>query len=143
MKKTVLLKKANFPSELVALDTERGTFSPAPGGAREVHGNCMSFAGQEFGVFASDGDLYFQWNSRRWSLRGLGARVKYEHDFQRKTTIFSIDGERIEYVAWWVGDVTFDPGLPERDEDEDFLAYVARLARDDGLQQSLIKAWDR
>lgn len=143
MKNTVLLKKVNSPSELFALDTGSGTFSPAPGEARQVHGNFMPIAGQEFGVFASDGDLYFQWNSRRWSLRGLGARVKYQHDFQRKTTIFSIDGERIEYVAWWVGDVSFDPSLPERDEDEDFLAYVAHLARDAGLQQSLIKAWDR
>ncbi len=143
MKKTVQLKKINRPNEIVVLDIERGTVSPKQDATTDICGNYTDFEGQEFGVFALNGALYFQWNNRRWNFQGLGPKVKYEHNFQRKTTSFSIDGESIEYPAWWVGDPTFDPNLPERDEDEDFLAYISNLARNDGLQKILIQTWDK
>lgn len=144
MKKFIRLKKVNRPHETVVLDTENGQFSPQlPGEAADSQGNYMSIAGQDFSVFAADNHLYFQWNRKRWNLQDLGPKVKYAHDIPGKTTTFSVDDEHIRYPAWWVGDATFDPSLPERDEDEDFLAYVANLAQNQALQKMLIQSWDR
>ena len=144
MNKTVRLRNVNSPQEIVVLNTVHGTFShPLPNRDEHVHGNYMTVGGQEFGVFASDNNLYFQWNSRRRKLHGLGPRVTYVHDFRGKTTSFSVDDERIQYPAWWIVDTTFDPSMHERDEDEDFLAYVADLAKNDELQKTLIQSWDK
>jgi hypothetical protein len=77
VKKVIQLKKVARPQESVVLDTETGAFSVSPSlGTNDVQGNYMSVAGQEFGVFASDGGLYFQWNSKRWNLHGLEARMR-------------------------------------------------------------------
>ena len=88
-------------------------------------------------------NLYFQWNQARWNFKDLALAVRYQHDFPKKVTMFSIGDVAIEYPAWWACDPTFDPSVPERDEDEDFYAYVASLAHDGPLRQTLIDGWDK
>ncbi|MEN7433113.1 hypothetical protein VA599_20440 [Chromobacterium sp. TRC.1.1.SA] len=143
MKKNIVLKKATYPHEIVILDAESGRFSMQPAVDSIVQGNYAVVCGDEFGVFATGKNLYFQWNDKCWNFQDIGLMVKYQHDLQRGVTRFSIGDAVIEYPAWWVGDIDFDPNVPERDEDEDFLGYVAHLACDEDLQLVLINSWDK
>ncbi|OXJ17637.1 hypothetical protein CFB39_13475 [Burkholderia sp. AU6039] len=143
MMKNVQLGVINHPSRFMELDTETGVFSALAGDGYVARGNYIAVEGQEVAVFAADRQLYLQWNKRRWNFADLGRNVKYEHDFQRGVTTFSIDGDTIHYPAWWVGDETFDPNLPELDEDEDHFAYIASLTKNKELQRSLIDVWSR
>ncbi|KAF0813411.1 hypothetical protein IGB42_02340 [Andreprevotia sp. IGB-42] len=142
MKKTIVLRTVIHPQKTVVLDTEQGKFAIHAVEDQVAKGNYAVVNGDEFSVFSMDKQLYFQWNTKRWNFRGLGDKVEYRHDFQNGITIFSIEDTMIEYPAWWVGDPIFDPNLPERDEEEDFLGYVAYLAGDGNLQQRLIQSWD-
>jgi len=141
MTKALALRNVGNPSEIVLLDTAHGTFSHQANSTLDVQGNYMLKGVNEFAVFADHGDLYFQWNDRRWALHGIGARISYSHDFHRKVTKFSVDDESIEYQSWWAGDNTFNINIPERDEDEDYLAYVANLAQNEAMQQNLLRSW--
>lgn len=143
MKKLLNLKKINRPTELMVLDTEQGVFSTQTEECNVTNGSYLNVGGHEFAIFAADQNLFFQWEKMRWNFKELKHSIRYAHDFQRKVTIFSVDGKRLEYPAWWVGDITFDPNIPERDEDEDILAYVANLAKNEELQTVLIKKWDK
>lgn len=143
MNKTIQLQKIAKPNDIVALDTTRGIFTAQQGNPQFVQGNYVSVDGQELSVFAADKNLFFQWNDRRWNFKDLASTVRYYHDFPTKTTTFSIDNVTIQYPAWWANDPTFDPNEPERDEDEDFFAYVAGLAHNDSLQRNLINSWDK
>ncbi|WP_371766657.1 hypothetical protein [Massilia sp.] len=125
------------------LDTALGIFIPQLGTAPTVQGNYCVVAGQELSVFAADKNLYFQWNNSRWNFKDLASKVRYTHDFQDKTTSFSIGDMAVRYPAWWADDPTFDPNEPERDEGEDFFAYIASLAHNDLVQQNLINSWDK
>ena len=143
MKKFVKLRKIPSSDETVVLDTERGTFATQPGSSESIEGNYTIENGQELSVFAADHNLFFQWNNKRWNFKDLRAKLRYQHDLQRKITIFSIGDVTIQYPAWWVGDPTFQPFIPERDQDEDFFGYIASLARDDEWQRTLIETWDK
>ncbi|WP_175853291.1 hypothetical protein [Burkholderia anthina] len=143
MMKNVQLGVINRPSSFVELNVETGVFSALVGDGYVARGNYIAVEDQDVAVFAADRQLYLQWNKRRWNFADLGHNVKYEHDFHRGVTTFSIDGDAIQYPAWWVGDETFDPNLPELDEDEDHFAYIASLAKNKELQRSLIDVWSR
>ena len=110
-------------------------------GTQAIQGSCAVINEEKFGVFAMDNQLYFQWGHKRWNFQDLDSKIKYQHDYQRGVTRFSIESAVVEYQAWWVGDPIFDPNLPERDEEEDFLGYVSYLARDGNLRKNLIKSW--
>lgn len=142
MKKSIVLRTVTHPQELVVLDTEQGRFTIQPVGYQAPQGNYATINGEEFGIFSADKQLYFQWNHKRWNFQDLNNKIEYQHDFQQGVTRFSIQDTAIEYQAWWVGDPIFDPNLPERDEEEDFLGYITYLARDENLQQILIHSWD-
>lgn len=73
----------------------------------------------------------------------LGQRVQYGHDFRDGTTTFSIDDMSVRYPAWWVGDDTFEPLIPERDKEEDDFAYIAYVAKKTELQQVMIDSWSQ
>lgn len=110
---------------------------------QDVQGNYTAINGQEVCIFAENKNLYLQWNARRWNFRDIAGKLKYEHDFHRNMTTFSVGDLAINYIAWWANDPTFEPGLVGRDEDEDIFAYVARLASDNQLQQMLTQSRDK
>jgi hypothetical protein len=143
MKKFICLKKIVSPNETVLLDTESGTFNVRPGSSEQVQGNYIALYGHEVSIFATDKNLFLQWGTERWNFKDVRPILKYEHDFNNKTTFFSVGDKAIRYLAWWADDPTFDPNLPERDEDEDFFGYVARLADDEQFRQVLIQSWDK
>lgn len=143
MERAIHLKNIAKPKDVVVLDTMLGKFFPGLNSAQIVRGNYFAVRDQEMSVFLSDSILYFQWNDKRWSFTDLAPVVKYGHNFQEKLTEFAIGDVAIEYPAWWASDPTFDPNMPERDEDEDLFAYVASLAHNGALQRTLIKSWDK
>jgi hypothetical protein len=112
-------------------------------GLGAIQGNYVSAEGHELSAFAADGNLFFQWNKKRWSFNDLPGKIAYRHDLQNKMTTFSVESESIQYPAWWRDDPGFSPFLPERDEDEDFFGYIFSLAHDQELQKILIKSWSK
>ena len=81
-----------------------------------------------------------QFGVQRWPLDG-SVVVNYTHDFDKKTTTFSIGDFSIEYEAWWAFDPTYNKFAPERDEDEDPLAYVYALRMDAQRRGELVRRW--
>jgi hypothetical protein len=104
-------------------------------------GNLYTLQGNTFALYAQEGVLYFQWNKRRWDIVSLCPIISYRHDFQRRTTTFSIEDMKIEYPAWWKDDPAFDPCIPERDEEEDYLGYICAVSQSKTLQQALAQGW--
>jgi hypothetical protein len=96
--------------------------------------------GQAFALHADQGALWLQWNERRWPLAGV--RLTYGHDLAAETTTFTADGQAITYPAWWRGDPTFEPLIPEEDEMQDWLAYVMAVKGDEALQATLLQGGD-
>jgi hypothetical protein len=143
MKKILQLKKIAKPNDIVVFDMAQRVFIAQPGAMQFVQGNYFAVGDQELSGYASDRNLYLQWNDRRWNFKDLASKIRYAHDFQKKMTTFSVENVSIQYPAWWANDPTFDPNEPERDEDEDLFAYVASLAHNEPLQQSLINTWDK
>jgi len=143
MKNTVQLKKIAKPNDIVVLDTVHGVFTAQLGDPRFVQGNYFAVGDQELSVFASDRNLFLQWNDKRWNFKDLASKTRYAHDFQKKMTTFSVENVTIQYPAWWANDPTFDPNEPERDEEEDLFAYVASLVHNEQMQQRLINTWDK
>jgi hypothetical protein len=80
--------------------------------------------------------LWLQWNERRWPLTEVS--MKYRHDLVAETTTFQADDRTITYPAWWRGDPTYEPLIPEQDELEDWLAYAMAVKTDPGLQAALL-----
>jgi hypothetical protein len=143
MNKLIQLKNIINPQEIIMLDTDLATFTALPNGSPSVQGSYSKIDGDELGVFADGGNLFFQWNKQRWNFKDLSSKIRYGHDFKKKLTTFSVEDRSIQYPSWWADDPTFDPSVPERDEDEDFFAYVASLASNDGLQKILINSWNK
>jgi hypothetical protein len=138
---TVLVDRLYGPWETVLLDVESGSCQTSQGnGNKPTSGNVCLIAGQIFAVYVDESTLYFQWNDRRWNLTSPNINMRYRHDFERKVTVFSVDEKTIEYPAWWRDDPTFDPHIPERDEEEDYLGYVFSFSQNPGLQKSLLKS---
>lgn len=93
-----------------------------------------------FSLYAEGEDLMLQLGVQRWRLDGSVA-VNYTHDFDAKTTTFLIGDFSIEYEAWWAFDPTHNKFVPERDEEEDPLAYVYALRMDARRRRELVKRW--
>lgn len=140
MMEIVPLEVAYCPDEFVELNTTTGEFAATSEKHRTPRGNYMRIEGQDIAVFAADRQLFLQWGRRRWRFDDPG-EASYFHDFVDGSTTFSIDDSVVHYRAWWVGDPTFEPGVPERDEQEDDFAYLANLIKDGELQRALIDSW--
>jgi hypothetical protein len=142
MGRQILLNRIYGGADAVLLDTASGRATPA-GAARASGeaGNMSTVAGHVFALYAEGPTLWFQWDDRRWPLAANDTRLAYRHDLARAVTIFSVNDRAVEYPAWWRGDPHFDPLVPERDEDEDYLGYVMAVKRDPALQKTLLDAW--
>lgn len=136
----ILLKRAQGARDTLLLDTASGRSAPAatPPGAR-THGTLASIEGQTFALYADQDALWLQWNERRWPLAGV--TLKYGHDLDAATTTFTADDRSLTYPAWWRGDPAYEPLIPEEDEVQDWLAYVAAVKADPALQARLLESW--
>jgi len=142
MSRQILLKRARGPRETVLFDVATGRSAPAavPPDAR-MHGTQATVAEQSFALYADNGELWFQWNERRWALASPDLHLSYAHDVAAALTTFTAGDRSITYPAWWRGDPAFDLLVPEQDEQEDYLAYVVAVWSDPPLQARLRDAW--
>jgi hypothetical protein len=142
MPRQLLLKRARGPRGTLLFDVATGRTAPAGdvAGAR-AQGTQATVAEQSFALYAEQGELWFQWNERRWPLAAPDLQLSYAHDLAAAATTFTAGDRSITYPAWWRGDPAFDPLVPEQDEQEDYLAYVVAVWSDPLLQASLLDAW--
>lgn len=135
----VLLNDLPGKPQLV-LDKLTGVLHPAAGEVAPFRGCANRVEERIFSLYAEDGCLILQLGVQRWPLDG-SVTVNYTHNFHKKTTTFSIGNFSVEYEAWWAFDPTYNKFAPERDEDEDPLAYVYALRMDAQRRRELIKRW--
>lgn len=136
----VLLNDLPGMPQLV-IDKLTGVLHPAGGGeVVPLRGCANRVEGKIFCLYAEHGNLMLQVGVRRWPLDG-SVVVNYTHDFDKKATTFSIGDFSVEYEAWWAFDPTYNKFAPERDEDEDPLAYVYALRMDAQRRSELVKRW--
>lgn len=139
--KKLFLSRVHGPRQVVLFDVATGQTAPADPTDAVIQGNFSIVEGHTCAVYVDDHVLFFQMGAERWPLAEPATKVRYRHDFNAHTTVFTIDGKSIEYPAWWIGDPLFEPPVPERDEEEDYLAYVCEVHRNRSLQASLVEAW--
>lgn len=123
----------------LVLDKASGTLTPVDGSeSLSVRGFAFPVEGRTFVQYAEDGHMYLQVAHQRWEV-GHANDVRYFHDFDKKTTTFTIGDFSVEYEAWWAHDPTFDKFAPERDQDEDPLGYVYHLFMNDDEREDYIR----
>jgi len=139
MARAILLHRVQGPGhDALLLDADSGRLTPVDSSPdTRAHGTYATIAGQVFALYADAGALWLQWNARRWPL--ATTQLQYSHDLDAETTTFSADGHSFTYPAWWRGDPTFEPLVPERDEHEDWLAYVMVVQSEPRLQASMLR----
>lgn len=125
----------------VILDKTTGVLRSADGEVVLLRGCVNRVEGRIFSLYAEGGTLMLQLGVRRWPLDGT-VPVNYTHDFSKKSTTFSIGDYSVEYEAWWAWDPTYNKFAPERDEDEDPLAYVYALLMDRQRRGEVVKRWN-
>lgn len=140
MKHEVVLSKIFDRSERALLDIVTGELKAADQAAKPV-GNCRVEAGHTYALYADGGVLYVQRDAQRWPIASPEVNMRYGHDLDKETTTFDLVGHSIAYPAWWKDDPTFEPAIPERDEEEDYLAYLVSVWQQPDLQETLLKAW--
>ena len=141
MNNHVVLSNMFGASGVCLLTTNTGEISPCKEIGRRSQGNFHTIGDSIFALYVENGSLFFQWDKRRWELSGLSIQMSYGHNIQNKSSVFIIEEQSIEYPAWWASDPTFDPNIPERDEEEDYLAYVFAVWNQPELQHALTVAW--
>jgi len=140
MTRQILLKNGRGPRAALLLDVDTGRVAPS-GLPPETpaHGTVAVIEGQTFALYPEAGTLWLQWNDTRWPLASDDVRLNYVHDLDAATTTFSVNDRSFTYPAWWRGDPTFDPLVPEEDEHHDYLAFVVSAKQDRSLQASLLR----
>lgn len=124
--------------DALLLDVDTGHATPADRSPdARGDGTFATIAGERFALYAHEGALWLQWRERRWPLATTDLR--YGHDLDAETTTFSVDGHAFTYPAWWRGDPTFEPLVPERDEHEDWLGYVMVVKSEAGMQARMLR----
>ncbi|MFL6627928.1 MAG: hypothetical protein ACJ8G1_15910 [Vitreoscilla sp.] len=137
MSRQILLQRVHGPAEALFLDVATGRTAPAGVSSdAPAQGTLAVIEGQIFALYADQQVLWLQWNERRWPLTEVS--MKYRHDLVAETTTFQADDRTITYPAWWRGDPTYEPLIPEQDELEDWLAYAMAVKTDPGLQAALL-----
>jgi len=124
----------------VQLDCLTGAVTPVSVDSK-ASGNFHIEAGHVYALYAQGGVLYVQCDALRWPVGAPELTMGYGHDLEQQTTSFVLAGHRIVYPAWWANDPAFEPLIPERDEGEDYCAYLVSVWRQPGLQRSLCDAW--
>jgi hypothetical protein len=140
-KNEIFLFDADSPSLSVLFDTATGLAKPESAPHRKAQGNLKRMAGGICALYAEQGALYLQIDKKRWNLSDPSVAVSYGHDLASKTTVFAVGGTKLEYPAWWRDAPDFEPTLPERDADEDYLGYIYAVARQPELKAALLKSW--
>ncbi|WP_028294860.1 hypothetical protein [Oceanobacter kriegii] len=111
----------------------------------DVSGCLFALPHQACAIYRQDQQLVLQINHRIWHLNSDDCEVKYLHCVSSGTTTFTIadtiSSKDITYTAWWQKLGLSRPGQPEEDEQHDFFAYVAEVANNAELQQSLLTHW--
>lgn len=112
---------------------------------KNVSGNMHQVKGHTFALYAQDGKLYLQVDSKVWPFSTDGISLHYHHMLHQQQTHFAITSPAgdfsIDYPAWWAEIPDFEPVEPETDKDEDYLAYIYEVWQIPPLQQVLIKSW--
>lgn len=140
MSRQILVQRLQGPAEALLLDVDTGRTAPAGVSPdAPAHGTLATIEGQNFALYADQQVLWLQWNERRWPLAAVP--MTYGHDLAAETTTFTADGRSITYPAWWRGDPTYEPLIPEQDEIEDWLAYAMAVKSDAALQATLLQGW--
>jgi hypothetical protein len=126
-----------FPDQGVAQELHGDSSVSASGNMHVVENHCVA-------VYAEGGILYLQIDKVRWPLDEK-LQLKYGHDVLTQTTRFLVsDGIKstdIIYPSWWRGLGHNMLAVPEMDEDQDYLAYVFSVWRNESLRQQLLTAW--
>ncbi len=140
MPRQILLQRAQGPREALLLDIDSGRSTPAGVSPdTPAHGTLATVEGQTFALYVDQATLWLQWNERRWPL--ADAVLTYGHDLDAETTTFTAGDRTITYPAWWRGDPTYEPLIPEEDEVQDWLAYAVAVKSDPKLQAGMLNSW--
>lgn len=112
-------------------------------------GRLLRLAAGNAALYADDDSLVFQAGKQRFRLHARQVSAEYQHEWRTGDTIFSISDAATEwsirYTSWWrlrgiaALDVQF---TPERDEEEDVLAFVFALANDRVAATRLARRWE-
>lgn len=123
----------------LVLDKPTGSLTQVTGSeSLPIRGFAFPVEGKMFVQYAEDGRMYLQLGAQRWEVRS-SSNMSYGHNFDNKTTMFTIDGFSVEYEAWWAHDPTFNKFAPERDQDEDPLANVYHLYKNGEDREDYIR----
>lgn len=139
----------NVPLQsLISFDDVDGSFKHQLPYSPGWTGRLIRLEGRHAALYADDDSLVFQVGKQRFRLHARNVSAEYRHDWKSGDTVFSIsDGSSewtIRYASWWslrgiaAVDVQF---TPERDEEEDVLAFVFALANDRGVATRLARQW--
>lgn len=130
----------------VALDERTGLATPVT--AQSAVGVYYELEGVGVSLLVVDGGLRLQIG--RESFDAAQIQLCYRHDFEAGTTRFEvragISTTALSYPAWWAvlglspEQVRFEP---ERDEDEDFLAFIAQTVNDPERRASFCAQWSK
>lgn len=141
----------NSPNpELAVYDDASGeVVDRVPRGDRR-DGNCYAVAERWVALYADGGGLILQIGTEKFALDAGATKLEYHHDWRAGETHFAAsDPARrvaLRYPSWWAkiglkpAQVKFEP---ERDEDEDNLAYIYEVWKDPAQQQRLATLWAR
>ncbi|MCH9684369.1 MAG: hypothetical protein K0V04_23240 [Deltaproteobacteria bacterium] len=99
-------------------------------------------------LYAENDALVLQIAESKFDLTSPGVKLEYWHNWHDGRTTFIASGpsarQQIVYPAWWaelhlnVQDVQF---APERDEEEDVVAYIVATWRDPDAARRLASKW--
>ena len=138
------LRDARRADAYVVLDERTGLALPtADRAAQGIH---YELEGVGVSLFVTDDGLYLQIGRERFDA--AEATITYRHDFEAGTTTFEASSGALSvalrYPAWWAQlglppeEIMFEP---ERNEDEDLLAFVAETVGDPGRSERFCAQW--
>ncbi|GAA6169022.1 hypothetical protein [Sessilibacter corallicola] len=96
-------------------------------------------------LYCDSGKLILQLQNKCWDIASPNVKLNYFHDFKLAKTHFSIEGDgqsdSIEYISWWSELPGSIPLNPEEDKEEDFMAYLLDVWKNERVQKKLIDSW--
>jgi hypothetical protein len=141
----MILKMPFSKNKLVEFSPDKGVIQSLPDGfVGSINGSLQLVGDHCVSMYVENGVLYLQVDDARWVL-DKNIRLTYRHDVPAQVTHFSISDDAcradISYPAWWKGLGQNVLAVPELDEDNDYLAYVCSVWRNESLRTSLLKIW--
>lgn len=111
-------------------------------------GICRFVGTTSLAFYAANDALVLQLGSLKFPMDSSATKLDYRHDWGSGMTTFTVSGsagiQKLTYQAWWselglaADDVQFEP---ERDEEEDYLAFIFAAWKDSDLSQRLLGGW--